>query len=219
MLNQVFRRNLHKMFKKFDPSQKSSFEEKLILVNESDKIVGSVTKIDAHLKIMQNKYPHRAFSVFLFNQNNELLLQQRSDKKITFPKLWSNTCCSHPLYNDREMNEHEDIGIKLAAVRRMKFELGLTTIPEDYFFHSKMLYRAESNHMFEEFELDYILSYKLNINNEDFMEIQKKINKDEVENIRFIEQKVLIEEVKSNKLRITPWLNMILEKGGISHPN
>ncbi len=216
MLNRVFRRNLHKMFQKFDPSQTASFEEKLILVNTNDQVVGSVAKIDAHLKIMQNKYPHRAFSVFLFNQKNELLLQQRSDKKITFPGLWSNTCCSHPLYNEREINEVENMGIKLAAIRRMKEELGLNTEIENYSLYQKMLYRAESGHMFEEFELDYILLSKFDFN---IHEIKKNLNKNEVSDVRLIEQNELIQEVNNNKLRVTPWLNMILEKGGIKLPN
>ena len=49
---------------------------------------------------------HRAFSVFLFNADDKLLLQQRASTKITFPSLWTNTCCSHPLYNEEEMDDH-----------------------------------------------------------------------------------------------------------------
>jgi isopentenyl-diphosphate delta-isomerase len=53
---------------------------------------------------------HRAFSVFLFKEDR-LLLQQRADTKITFPGYWTNTCCSHPLATEDEMNEHDNIGI------------------------------------------------------------------------------------------------------------
>lgn len=53
---------------------------------------------------------HRAFSVFLFNTRGELLLQQRSDSKITFPAYWTNTCCSHPLYFPEEMVDENQLG-------------------------------------------------------------------------------------------------------------
>jgi isopentenyl-diphosphate delta-isomerase len=54
---------------------------------------------------------HRAFSVFLFNKDGELLLQQRAAEKITFPSMWTNTCCSHPLYLDAEMEAQDQLGL------------------------------------------------------------------------------------------------------------
>jgi isopentenyl-diphosphate delta-isomerase len=54
--------------------------------------------------LLPNLKLHRAFSVFLFNEKNELLLQQRAKEKITFPLYWTNTCCSHPLYNEKNEN-------------------------------------------------------------------------------------------------------------------
>lgn len=68
---------------------------------------------------------HRAFSVFLFNQKNELLLQKRSQYKITFPMMIANTVCSHPLYFPEELDEENDIGIKRAAIRRLNYELNI----------------------------------------------------------------------------------------------
>ena len=70
---------------------------------------------------------HRAFSVFLFNADDKLLLQQRASAKITFPSLWTNTCCSHPLhgYSPTEVDEPNDVadgttpGVKRAAVRKL----------------------------------------------------------------------------------------------------
>jgi isopentenyl-diphosphate Delta-isomerase len=53
---------------------------------------------------------HRAFSVFLFNSENKLLLQQRAIEKITFPDRWTNTCCSHPLNTPLELEEEAQIG-------------------------------------------------------------------------------------------------------------
>jgi isopentenyl-diphosphate delta-isomerase len=82
--------------------------------------MGSVTKKDCHLLKNINKgMLHRAFSVFLFDSNKRLLIQQRSLRKITFPNHWTNTVCSHPLYAGEEMEESNDfIGIKRAAKRR-----------------------------------------------------------------------------------------------------
>ena len=63
---------------------------------------------------------HRAFSVFLFNNNNQLLLQQRSSHKITFPLVWTNTCCSHPLYLPDELDTLHYVGVKRAALRKVR---------------------------------------------------------------------------------------------------
>jgi len=95
----------------YDPSQTKLLDESLILLDREDKVVGKISKIDGH----QNTYnrtgnPHRAFSVFLLNQDNQLLIHQRSKKKITFPSLWTNSCCSHPLYNDEEIVEEDYLG-------------------------------------------------------------------------------------------------------------
>ena len=64
-----------------DKSQLESFKEKLILVDKQDNRIGNISKLDAHLIEKKNKYPHRAFSIFLFDKNNKMLLQQRSKKK------------------------------------------------------------------------------------------------------------------------------------------
>jgi len=53
---------------------------------------------------------HRAFSVFLFNERNELLLQQRAASKITFPRMWTNTCCSHMLHTPAELDPTDHLG-------------------------------------------------------------------------------------------------------------
>ena len=97
------------------------------MVDESDAVTGYETKRDCHLKtnIMNYGMLHRAFSVFLFNKKGELLMQQRSDKKVTFPSYITNSCCSHPLYTDEELEEYKDIGIRKAAKRRLSYELGI----------------------------------------------------------------------------------------------
>ena len=96
-------------------------------VDENDNVIGPMSKVDAHLRLLldKNMVPHRAFSLFLFNTRGELLLQQRSPKKITFPKMWTNTCCSHPRHVEAELNQTNYEGIKRAAIRRSAFELGI----------------------------------------------------------------------------------------------
>ena len=113
-----------------DSTQEKLLEEPLIMVDESDAVKGYQTKRDCHLKanIIEHGMLHRAFSVFLFNKEGDLLLQQRSDKKITFPGYITNSCCSHPLHNDEELEEYGNIGIKKAAKRRLSYELGIPGI-------------------------------------------------------------------------------------------
>ena len=104
----------------------------------------------AHLKEKANIYPHRAFSVFLFDKNNKLLLQKRSNKKVTFPSRWINTCCSHPL--SIEMDMQNNIGIRKAAKRRIQYELNIDIDINNLFPIEKILYRADSDETFEEYE-------------------------------------------------------------------
>ena len=99
----------------------------LILVNHSDELVRGVSKWDAH----RNNYirkedalPHRAFSIFLFNQENKLLMQKRSIEKKTFPQCWTNTCCSHPnMIRMIESQEIEEEPIRKSLNRALKREL------------------------------------------------------------------------------------------------
>lgn len=91
-------------------------EELVVLVDEENNVLGTMPKVEAH----QAQTPlHRAFSLFLFNPQKELLLQQRSGKKKTWPLVWSNSCCGHPGFGE----ENED-----AIRRRLKEELGLKKI-------------------------------------------------------------------------------------------
>lgn len=91
---------------------------------------------------------HRAFSCFLFNSRNELLLQQRADAKITFPGLWTNTCCSHPLDIPGEVGDDfagAILGVKRAAQRKLQQELGIKPeqVPiQDFEFLTRVHYLA-----------------------------------------------------------------------------
>lgn len=151
------------------------FADQCILVDQDDKILGSISKYDAHRCIPESSIPlHRAFSVFLFDENKKLLLQQRAQDKITFPRVWSNTCCSHPLYgsNPTEVDQDKDVnlgqvpGIIRAAQRKLGHELGIDIdfIPaENFKYLTRIQYYAKDEITYGteapwgEHEIDYIL--------------------------------------------------------------
>lgn len=101
---------------------------------------------------------HRAFSVFLFDSNKRLLLQQRASEKITFPDMWTNTCCSHPLGVAGETGaelEAAIMGVKRAAQRKLNHELGIKAeqVPlEKFEFLTRIHYKAASDGKWGEHE-------------------------------------------------------------------
>lgn len=116
-------------------------QEKVILVNMQDEVQGYMDKMEAHEKGLL----HRAFSVFLFNEKGEMLLQQRAMSKYHSGGLWSNTCCSHP---------RKDETVEKAAHRRLMEEMGLKADLE-HKFH--FIYKSNLDKGLIEHELDYVL--------------------------------------------------------------
>lgn len=114
--------------------------EQVILVDETDTPVGAMEKMEAHRKALL----HRAFSVFIFNEKGEMLLQQRAPGKYHSPGLWTNACCSHP----RPGEDTRD-----AALRRLKEELGFTTQLEKLF---DFTYRSAFDNGLTEYEYDHV---------------------------------------------------------------
>ena len=111
---------------KLDPVQEALLSEPCILVDENDQALGQASKRACHEMLPNgSSLLHRAFSLFIFNSREELLLQQRSSTKITFPDMWTNTCCSHPLAVEIEMEEEAALGVRRAAQRRVNLELGV----------------------------------------------------------------------------------------------
>jgi len=110
---------------------------------------------------------HRAFSVFLFDESNRLLLQQRASEKITFPDMWTNTCCSHPLGVTGEtgapLTESVE-GVKRAAQRKLDHELGIAKeqVPLELFrFLTRIHYKAPSDGKWGEHESEFFSSFPL----------------------------------------------------------
>ncbi|PWT74347.1 MAG: isopentenyl-diphosphate delta-isomerase [Bacteroidetes bacterium] len=115
-------------------------EQEIILVDEKDRSIGVMEKLEAHRKGLL----HRAFSVFIFNSKGEMLLQQRSDEKYHSGGLWTNACCSHPAPG-------EDIGA--AAIRRLNEELGFTTSLTKIF---DFIYQSSFENGLTEHEFDHV---------------------------------------------------------------
>lgn len=105
---------------------------------------------------------HRAFSVFLFDSKNRLLLQQRASEKITFPDMWTNTCCSHPLGIPGETGVGLDAsvaGVRRAAVRKLDHELGIkaSQVPiDDFRFLTRIHYKSASDGKWGEHESEWL---------------------------------------------------------------
>jgi isopentenyl-diphosphate Delta-isomerase len=102
--------------------------EEVILVDTFDKPIGLAEKLEAH----QKGYLHRAFSVFIFNNKGELLLQQRALDKYHSAGLWSNTCCSHPRAHETTLEAanrrlHEEMGMQCTLNKKFDFIYKVTT--------------------------------------------------------------------------------------------
>ncbi|KAK6088695.1 Isopentenyl-diphosphate Delta-isomerase [Seiridium cupressi] len=193
-----------------DEEQIRLMDEVCIVLDENDKPIGTASKKLCHLMTNIDKgLLHRAFSVFLFDDKNRLLLQQRASEKITFPDMWTNTCCSHPLSipgeTGSDLPESVD-GVKRAAQRKLDHELGIKTeqVPfEDFRFLTRIHYKAPSDGKWGEHEIDYILFIKANVDLDP--------NKNEVQDTKYVSPEDLKALFADPKLKFTPWFKLICE--------
>ncbi len=143
-----------------DAEQIRLMEERCIVLDEEDRYLRDGSKKECHLMTRINEgLLHRAFSVFLFEPTTgKLLLQKRAEEKITFPSMWTNTCCSHPLAVKAELEEQDQIGVRRAAQRKLEHELGIPPeqVPLDLFqYLTRIHYLAPSNGMWGEHESEW----------------------------------------------------------------
>ncbi|CCD25062.1 isopentenyl-diphosphate delta-isomerase IDI1 NDAI_0E02450 [Naumovozyma dairenensis CBS 421] len=208
------------IFTGHDEEQIKLMNENCIVLDWNDNAIGSATKKMCHLMTNINRgLLHRAFSVFLFNSENKLLLQQRASEKITFPCLWTNTCCSHPLCIDDEIgsNHHLDKKIQgaiVAATRKLNHELGIPTEEIErmgkFHFLNRIHYMAPSNEPWGEHEIDYILFYKLNYTGtKEDLTVNPNVN--EVRDYKWVSMDELKSMLEDPNLKFTPWFNIICE--------
>lgn len=163
-------------------------EEKVILVNEQDEQIGLMPKMEAHEKAVL----HRAFSVFIFNDNNELMLQQRAWGKYHSPGLWTNTCCSHQ--RDGESNIE-------AGKRRLQEEMGFVTDLEESI---SFIYKAPFDNGLTEHEYDHVLLGKYNG--------KPVVNKDEVSDWKWMSVEDVKVDIALSPENYTAWFKVIFEK-------
>ena len=186
--------------------------DNVILVSPTDSITGHASKHDAHRFDTKAGLLHRAFSVFLFDADNRLLLQQRAASKITFDSVWTNTCCSHPLYGNsaREGGEVDDAeqvvatghapGAARAAIRKLHHELGIDP--------STFRANGEEGHpVWGEHEMDYILFHRLKVKGCD---LALAPHPEEVMDTRWVTRAELKDMMREgNGLRWSPWFRII----------
>lgn len=204
----------------YDEEQIRLMDEVCIVLDKDDNPIGSASKKVCHLMTNINAgLLHRAFSVFLFDpKSKKLLLQQRAPEKITFPNMWTNTCCSHPLAHPAETGTGEFIsnveGAKRAAQRKLGHELGIKAEqvpPSSFDFLTRIHYLAPSDGKWGEHEIDYILFIEA--------EVDVHVNKNEVQDTRWVDAHELkqmfknVESVsgKDKALKYTPWFRLICE--------
>ncbi|KAK7905877.1 isopentenyl-diphosphate delta-isomerase idi1 [Exophiala xenobiotica] len=204
----------------YDEEQIRLMDEVCIVLDENDMPIGSASKKACHLMTNINQgLLHRAFSAFVFDPSTKkLLLQQRASEKITFPDMWTNTCCSHPLAHPSETG-HGDLvsnveGAKRAAIRKLNHELGIqpSQVPiEKFDFLTRIHYLAPSDGKWGEHEIDYILFIEA--------DVTLDINKNEVQDTRWVspeELRQMFKDVESRSgkdqaLKYTPWFRLICE--------
>lgn len=163
-------------------------EERVILVNENDEKIGLMPKMEAHEKALL----HRAFSVFIFNDDNELMLQQRALNKYHSPGLWTNTCCSHQ--RDGETNVE-------AGKRRLLEEMGFTTELKET---TSFIYKAPFDNGLTEHEFDHVLVGYYNG--------EPSINPDEVASWKWMPLEDVKKDIKTHPDLYTAWFNIIFDK-------
>ena len=187
-----------------DAEQATLMAEAVICVAEDDTVIGPMSKLETH---QGAGHYHRAFSVLLFNSKGEMLLQQRSADKVTFPNVWANACCSHPLHSHEEMETENAMGVKRAAVRKLEQELGIdpsTVSTDDMVFMTKMRYAARMNHEWIEREVDHILVM--------CADLEINPNPNEVANIMWVnhdELEAMLIEERPPEQAIAPWFRCI----------
>lgn len=162
--------------------------EQVILVNENDEKVGLMEKIEAHEKALL----HRAFSVFVINDNNEIMLQQRAHDKYHSPGLWTNTCCSH------QRNGESNIA---AGRRRLQEEMGFTTDLKELF---NFIYIAPFDNGLTEHELDHVMVGSFNG--------EPQLNPDEAADYKWMTADDIKKDIAQNPDIYTEWFKIIFDK-------
>jgi isopentenyl-diphosphate delta-isomerase len=163
-------------------------EKNVILVNEHDEITGSMEKLEAHKKALL----HRAFSIFVFNSQGEMLMQQRATNKYHSGGLWTNACCSHPQPGEETAD---------AARKRLKEEMGFE-IPVSKIFD--FVYKTAFDNGLTEYEFDHVFvgEYEGGVN----------YDKEEVMDAGYMSMREIKHSLKSHPEKYTAWFHLAFPK-------
>ena len=172
----------------FDPRHPAMKEEQVILVNANDEPIGLMNKLEAHEKAVL----HRAFSVFVLNDKNEVMLQQRAHHKYHSPLLWTNTCCSHQRAGETNIQ---------AGKRRLEEEMGFVTELKELFH---FIYKAPFDNGLTEHELDHVMIGYYNG--------EPAINPEEVEGWKWMDIEAIREDMKNHPEIYTVWFKIIFDE-------
>ena len=163
--------------------------EMLFVVDENDQVLGYEDKISCHSGA---GILHRAFSIFIFNSQGQLLLQKRSDQKLLWPHFWSNSCCSHPRKNE---------WLERSTLRRLREELGFST---DLKFLFKFQYQAHYENIGSENEICSVFAGKY--------DGEVSVNENEISDWKFVDAGELDEMIAETPDQFTPWFKMEWER-------
>lgn len=163
-------------------------EEQVILVNTNDEPIGLMPKLEAHQKAVL----HRAFSVFILNEKNEVMLQQRAHHKYHSPLLWTNTCCSHQRAGESNIQ---------AGKRRLQEEMGFVTELKELFH---FIYKAPFDNGLTEHELDHVMV--------GYYENEPEINPEEVESWKWMPIEEIRHDLLQNPDLYTVWFKIIFDE-------
>ncbi len=161
----------------------------VILVDEDDNRIGTAEKLEAH---KNGGKLHRCFSIFVFNDEGELLIQKRADNKYHCPAMWANTCCSHQKPGEDTLD---------AAHRRLQEEMGFDCPLEEIFVFQ---YKADFDNGLTEKEMDHAILGKYNGDPDP--------NPEEVGDWKWIDPGELLMDMEKNPERYTKWFKISIEE-------
>ncbi len=161
----------------------------IILVDKNDNEIG----VEEKLRVHQKGLLHRAFSIFIFNSNNEMLIQKRAFHKYHSGGLWTNACCSHPYPNE---------SLETATNRRMQEEIGIKCNLKPVF---NFIYNAPipKDNLIEH-EFDHVFF--------GFTNQTPKPNPDEIAKVKWVDIDVLIKDARTRNEKYTKWFLISLDK-------
>ena len=188
-----------------DSIQSEMMGEMCLVVDKNDEVAGSSSKLSCH---RGEGIRHRAFSVLIFDSESRLLIQKRASEKITFPGVWANSCCSHPL--DIESEKFGERGVENAAKRKLEQELGISTdITDSWDFQhiGRMEYSCRWDEEWIEREIDYIMVV--------FADVEVAPNSNEISEVKWVNkeeiQRMMDGEGEWAEQVIAPWFRLIWE--------